>query len=66
MRKVVIIFTDIKKMSDFLLDQNISGAEVNSKEQTLIGVLDEDDIITACAEYDGHLNVELKPENRSC
>ena len=66
MRMVVIIFSDNEKMTEFILSQNISRAEVNSREQTLTALLDEDDIITAFWEYGDHLHVELKPNEPSC
>jgi len=66
MRKVVIIFPDTEKIAQFILGKNISGAEANSGEQTVTAVLEDDDIITACAEYGGHLNVELELKKPSC
>lgn len=66
MRKIVIIFPDTERMAAFIFDKGISGADANSGEQTLTAVLEDDEIIIACTEYDGHLNVELTPEKPTC
>ena len=58
---VVIIFPDTDKMSDFIIDRNISNAEANSRETSLIAPLAEDDILVACTKYEGHLNTGLVP-----
>jgi hypothetical protein len=65
MQQVVIIFPDTEKIADFIMSRPIPRAEVNSREQTLTAPLEEDDIITACTEYGGHLNVELTPKKPS-
>lgn len=63
MNKVVVIFPTSSSLADFVISHNISNAEINSVEKTLIAPLDDDDILTAIVDYGGHLNVErfLKP-----
>lgn len=56
MKNVVLIFPDTISLASFILASNVSNAEVNTREQTLIAPLDDDDIITACEDYGAHLN----------
>ncbi len=57
MEKAVIIFADSTKMAQLIIKHQISNAGVNTREQSLIALLEDGEIITACAEYGGHLNV---------
>ena len=45
-------------MAGFLISCQISQAEANTKEGSLIAPLDDDDILTAITDFDAHLNVE--------
>lgn len=57
MEKAVIIFADNTKLAEFIIKHQVSNAEVNTREQSLIAPLEDEEIITACTEYGGHLNV---------
>jgi hypothetical protein len=60
MKKAVLIFPDTQRMADFITSRNICNVEVNSKEQSLIAPLDDDDIIEACSDYKAHLVYDPK------
>jgi hypothetical protein len=52
MKKVVLIFPDTLKMADFIIANNISNVIADSLEQSLTGEMTDDEIITACEEFD--------------
>jgi len=58
MRKVVLLFPDTYSIADFLTEQRISNAEVNSREHSLIAVMEDEEIIRAVDDYGAHLNCE--------
>ena len=51
MKKVLLSFPDTSSMTEFILLNNTSHAEVNSNERSLITYLNEDEIIKACTEF---------------
>jgi len=51
MRKVLLLFPDVSFMTEFIIANKISHAEVNSNERSLITFLGEEDIVKACTEY---------------
>lgn len=66
MEKAVIIFADNTKLAEFIIKHQVSNAEANSREQSLIAPLEDEEIITACTEYGGHLNVDWLVKDSSC
>ena len=56
MKKVVVIFPDNKSLADFISNHQISHAEADSTEKSLIAALEHDEIIIAVDEYKAHLN----------
>ena len=62
----MLIFPDTSRIADFIINHRIGNAEVDSKEQPLVALLEDADIITAVEEYDGYLKTEIKPLPPSC
>jgi hypothetical protein len=56
MNKTLIIFADTTTMCDFIFSRQLCCAEVNSKERTIIALMEENDVIDAVTDYNGHLN----------
>lgn len=56
---VMIIFPDTIQLSAFLVDQEISHAEVSTKDCSLVAPLEKEDITTACSLYEGHVCLRL-------
>jgi hypothetical protein len=50
MQKVVLIFPDTIKLSDFIIKNQIGPVEVNTREQTLNAELEDEEILIACSE----------------
>jgi hypothetical protein len=61
MKKVVLIFPDTVKMADFIIANNISNVIADSLEQSLTGEMTDDDIITACEEFDAFAKAVSPP-----
>lgn len=53
-------------MASFVIAHNIGKVEANSREKSLIGEIDDDDIITAVNEYGGQLKAVIKSYRPSC
>ena len=53
-------------MGAFIFGQNVVPEPGQTREQTFTVELEDDDIITACTEYDGHLNMELTLKKPRC
>ena len=51
MRKVLLLFPDMSSMTEFIILNKISHAEVNSNEGSLITYLEEAKIVKVCTEY---------------
>jgi len=51
MKKVLLSFPDTSSMTEFILLNETSHAEVNSNERSLITYLDEEEIVKACTEF---------------
>ena len=51
MKKVLLSFPDTSSMSEFILLNKTSHAEVNSNERSLITYLEEEEIVKACTEF---------------
>ena len=60
MRSVLLIFPDTKKLSEFLTEAEISNAEVNTGEKSLIAQLPDDQIQVACSKFDAFLKTGFK------
>jgi len=60
MRSVLLIFPDTKKLSEFLAEVEISNAEVNTGEKSLIAQLPDDQIQVACSKFDAFLKTGFK------
>jgi len=58
MNKTLIIFNNTTAMCDFIFSRQLCYAEVNSKERTVIALMEEDDVMDAIKDYDAHLNEE--------
>ena len=57
MKEVILTFPDISSLADFILEQNISNACVNTKEQELTAILSEDQIVVASTQYAADLRL---------
>lgn len=57
MKRVVLVFPDATKMTEFLLTCRIAGAEINSIENSLSGILSEQQIQTACETYEARIKL---------
>jgi hypothetical protein len=57
---------DTIRMGAFIFGQNVVPEPGQTREQTFTVELEDDDIITACTEYDGHLNMELTLKKPRC
>jgi hypothetical protein len=55
MKKVVLIFPDVRTMTEFVLRNKIAHAEVNTREVSLTSFLSENEIATACNWYNASL-----------
>lgn len=53
MEKVIIIFPDNLKLSEFLAERKLSHAEAHSKHHSLIAPLSTQEIKAACKDFDG-------------
>jgi hypothetical protein len=62
MREVKLIFPDNTAMAEFLLNENINSAEVDSHEQELTALLSDPKIITAETVY-GAILKKMTPKN---
>ena len=51
MKKVLLLFPDMSSMTEFILLNDISHAEVNSTEKSLNTYLGEEEIVKACTEF---------------
>ena len=51
MKKVLLSFPDTSSLTEFILLNKISHAEVNSKERSLVTYLEEEKIVTACTKF---------------
>jgi hypothetical protein len=51
LNKVILIFHDTISIAEFILQNKISGAEVNTREKALSAVLSEEEIEIACTAY---------------
>jgi len=51
MKRVVLVFPDITAITNFLLKHRLGGTEINSTENSLNGVLTDDDINDACVNF---------------
>ncbi|HEV7620461.1 MAG TPA: hypothetical protein VGO09_01940 [Flavisolibacter sp.] len=60
MNKLILIFPDTKQMADFVLQNSISGIEVNSKEQTVAGIFTEEEILVACEDHNACLKYDTR------
>ena len=56
MTKTLIIFTNTTSMCDFIFSRQLCYTEANSKEGTVIALMNEDDVIDAITDYNAHLN----------
>jgi hypothetical protein len=57
MNQAILIFPDSSSIADFLLENSISNAEVNTLEQKVTAPLSDVDILIACTDYKAvHLN----------
>ena len=52
MNYTVLIFPDSTAIADFVLNNSISNAEVNSVEQKVTAPLSDEEILIACTEHD--------------
>ena len=59
MKEVVLIFPDVQSMADFIVREQISNAEADSFEQTIIGAVSEDQIDIAKEVYGAMLKAVL-------
>jgi hypothetical protein len=59
MKEVVLIFPDVQSMADFIVAEKISKAEADSFEQTVIGVVSDDQIEIAKQVYGAMLKTVL-------
>ena len=66
MKEVLMIFPDMSRLADFLIDHNVSNVEINSIEQTLVAPLREEEIIIAIEDYGGYLKTHIRREPGSC
>jgi hypothetical protein len=55
MKKVVLIFPDTERMTDFIFSNKIFQAEVDSKEFSLTAFLPDNEIMKACTVYEAML-----------
>lgn len=60
MKNVVLIFPDTAAMVEFVLTQKIVKSKSNTKERTLKGLMNDQQIEIACTKY----NAELKQISR--
>lgn len=51
MRQVVLIFPDNARLVDYILNEQISHVEVNSSIHSLVSLLTDQQIVTACTWY---------------
>jgi len=51
MKKVELIFPDTTTMASFILEYNVSKAEVNSLLCSLVAIMTEEKIVVACTTY---------------
>ena len=64
MKPVILIFPDIKTITEFILLFNISHAEVETKNFSLTTFLSEKELEIACNEFGAVAqNVIVKPES---
>ncbi len=54
--RVVLIFPDNERLADFIGHLEVPG-EVNTRERTFIGNLNEDQIVTACTVFGAYVKV---------
>jgi hypothetical protein len=59
MKKVMMVFPDTSSMADFILNECVSNAEVNSVEQTLVAPMSERQIVKAETAYGAILKTIL-------
>ena len=55
MQKVQLVFPDVAMLTEFIIRNKISHAEVNSRELSLTAFLSENEISIACTKYGGLL-----------
>jgi hypothetical protein len=63
MYKVILIFRDTDKMASFLINEKMSGVEVNTSESALSGILSKDQIDLACKSYGAYIRVFTEVES---
>ncbi len=56
MKKVLLYFFSAAAMSDFILDYEVSNAEVNSRDFTLSAYLSHEQVEAACTYYGAFLD----------
>ncbi|HWI94343.1 MAG TPA: hypothetical protein VNT20_23885 [Flavisolibacter sp.] len=61
MKTVLLLFPDAHHIAEFLVNNRIVGAEVNSKEHSLTAEMEDEEIITAVRDYDAYYKTEIKP-----
>jgi hypothetical protein len=59
MKEVMMVFPDTSSMSDFIVNECVSNAEVNSFEQTLVAPISERQIVKAETVYGAILKTVL-------
>jgi hypothetical protein len=60
MKEVMMVFPDTSSMADFIVNECVSYAEVNSVEQTLVAPISERQIVKAETVYGAILKTILK------
>ena len=62
MKETVLTFPDIDSLADFIFEQNISNALVDTKEHKVEAILSDDQIVVASTYY----SAELRFSNAFC
>ena len=60
MSEVILAFPSTNHIADFIVNYNLTSVEVDSRMLLVKGYLTEDELITACAEYEAKLIADSK------
>lgn len=60
MKSVILIFPDAVRMAHFVLTNDVSNAEANTKELSLTAYLNEEQISIACSLYGAYLKYSFQ------
>lgn len=57
MNKVILVFPNTSSLSDFIFKYRICGIEVSTRDRSLSGYISDEQVLTACAQYQAQLTI---------